>query len=365
MLLYNDKYLTEILKTLKGKYSETEKTMERIHRALLMTADIHYVPKYSNIEKTAFFKTWNPKEFNESIDDDQSLRCRDPERELFVYSLLFMRHQLSLCFWEDMPCKTSGALFAMLLTKAMLESSAVKVDINLKNLVEKMQKDYERKAIGLLNACYAFSPKTSHIMLKIQHDCWGQKTCLDLAEQADSKMFIAQSGCQTLVQEVWLGKISDRNSTWKILLATFFPAFVYGIWFTHDTHRELEKLRKISKSLNVDRNGSILSKQQIDATNRKSSAYVSNEGSTNSVDKKTLVPKESVDSVAQVEVVLSEEISLADRYKFFYTAPIVTFILNVASKLALIILFSYVILAGMFQIWLTFNFISGYLPVKL
>ena len=174
----------------------------------------------------------------------KNLRCSDPERELFIYSLLFMTNQMSVCFWEYMQCKTSSALFAILLTTAMLESSVVLVDINLQKRVEAMQKDYEQKAIGLLNTCYTFSPETSHFMLQIPHEFWGQKTCLDLAEQADSKTFIAQSGCQTLVREVWLGQISDKNSTWKIVLATIFPIYVYGIWFRSDIHQRLETVKK-------------------------------------------------------------------------------------------------------------------------
>ena len=356
MQVSNNKFLLETLETFEGKKHKTKRTLDDIKDALLMKANVPYSPRHilRDQKDTARGSSKSSHVIGLIVNGSTSLakqlkdaRCRinwdyfeDPERELFVYSLLFMRHDMSVYFWEDMPCKTSGALFAILLTKTMMESSAVKVDINLQNAVENMQKDYEQKAIGILNACYAVNSKTSHILLKVQHDCWGKKTCLDLAEKADAKTFIAQSGCQTLVREVWLGKISDRNPTWKIIVAALAPIFVYGIWFKSDVKKELQNL-EINRKHAKEGESSMMSSP--DPTNTSSSLTRVTGGIRNSTD--NLVAQESDESLVQVDS-LQEEVSLVERYQFFYKAPIVTFILNVVSSLVLLILMSYVVITG-------------------
>ena len=312
---YKDKFLERTLSTFKKKHNAAEK-MENIHEAFL-----------ENLDTPAEF--WN---------SEKSLRFSDPERELFIYSLLFMRYQMSVCFWEYMHCKTSGALFAILLTTAMLKSPEVLMDINLQKRVEVIQKDYEQKAIGLLNTCYASNPKKSHLILQFPQEFCGQKTCLDLAEQANLKTFIAQSGCQTLVREVWLGEISEKNLTWKVALAAIFPFYVYAIWLKPDTQQSLAPLKR--KSANPSEGKGKLDTTNVQASTT-SSGYRSSEHATISNDTKEFVAQHSL--AAQVDM---SDMSLIKRYQLFYKAPIVTFILNVSSKLVMLVLFSFVVITG-------------------
>ena len=356
MQVSNNNFLLETLETFEGKERKSKRTLDDIQNALLMKANVPYCARYYSKEQKQTNKSSSKrgqvlgllvnssssvlkqvKDPNSQVNWDQ---FEDPERELFVYSLLFMRHDMSVYFWEDMLSKTSGALFAMVMTKAMLESSSVKVDINLQNLVESMQKDFQEKGIGILNTCYAVNSKTSHTMLKVQHDCWGEKTCLDLAEKADAKSFIAQSGCQTLVREVWLGKISDRNSTWKIILAALAPFLVYSIWFKSDVKKELRNLE------NVRKQGESSLESARDQNYNPGATSKSSIGFSTSTDESILVGRESEESLGATVDNTQDEISFTDRYKFFYKAPIVTFILNVVSNLVLLVLLSYVVMAG-------------------
>ena len=273
--LYNDtlkfsteKFLLETLETKEGKKHIPRRTLEDIQSALLKVSNIDYDPQYSMIERTDpskdavnnILSKKKRRNNNNKIHHAQELSSnqsylqtfRHPERELFVYSLLFIRPEASEYFWEDMLCKTSAALFAILVSKTILNSSGVRVDINLQIKVENMHDLYEFRAKGILNTCYDSDAKRCQTVLKAEHEPWGSKTCLDLAIRADCKDFIAQSGCQTLVRQVWLGKLSDRNPYWRIVGAALIPFFVYALWFKVDVSIEQAELEQDRKRLNQD-----------------------------------------------------------------------------------------------------------------
>ena len=334
MQVSNDKFLLETLESFEGDNHKAKRTLVDIESALLSVASVEYSPQFLLKDRRESGK--NLLKPNKTKNNQQLLRTdrfEHPERELFVYSLLFSRHEMSVYFWEEMLCKTSGALFAMLLLKSMLKSSSVQVDINQQRLIEAIQKNYEDKAVGVLNACYAFNVKKSQTLLKVQHKCWGDKTCLDLAEDADSKEFLSQSACQILIREIWLGNLSNRNSTWGIILAALLPVFVYGVWFKSEITKEMQQLEKSRKKTQEGKRKS-LERSIIETSPRD----LQNGGIS------ARSEKEERD-VTVVEGKL-KDLSLIDRYHFFYTAPIVTFIVNCVFNLIFLILFSFVVMAG-------------------
>ena len=356
----SDKFLLETLETKEGKRHTARRELEDIQSALLMVSNINYSPQYSMVERTetskdvinSLLSKKKRRNNNNKIHHAQELSTtqsysqtfRHPERELFVFSLLFIRPQTSEYFWEDMLCKTSAALFAILVSKKILNSSSVRVDINLQLKVESLLANYEFKAIGILNTCYDISAKTCQTVLKVQHDSWGKKTCLDLAEKADCKEFIAQSGCQTLVREVWLGKLSDRNPLWKIIGATFAPMFVYALWFKFDVsveQAEIEQDRRKLAEAGPGENDVTLNGKDPGGRNALDNIPNKGEGGESN----PLPVFESEDSIGGRKD-LGGDLSLFYRYKYFYTAPIVTFVMNLASFIVFLVLLSIVTLEG-------------------
>ena len=247
------------------------------------------IEKSSAIKKSPIGLAEKVTECAEPAKSDSQFFLR-PERELFVYSLLFVRPEASEYFWEDMTCKTSAAIFAVLISKTILKSREIRDDSNLQSRVVKLLENYKFKATGILNTCYGESAELSQQILQLKHEPWGSKSCLELATQADYKDFIAQSSCQTLIQEVWLGKLRDCNPLWKIIGASLVPFFVPFLSFKGTVSDEAEKKQ-----------------------------------------------------VANQE---EKSISVAKKLKFFYTAPVITFTLNVIATLLFLILFSIVTLEG-------------------
>ena len=218
-----------------------------------------------------------------------------PECSLFVHSLIFGRLEMSEMFWERMQSKTAAALQAFCITKSMLRSFPATIDMTLQDSISKIQKHYEERAVGILTACYRHNIKNSHDLLKVEHEHWYNRSCLTLAQRADCKAFISQSGCQSLIREKWLGDISERNPKWQIFLAAIIPFLVWFIiWFESDTVHEKNK------------------------TTRK----------------------------VDVKIVRRKCLSLLDGWQKFYSTAIVTYTLYVTSNVLLLLLFSYVVLAG-------------------
>ena len=246
-------FLHEILETKKGKQYNEPVTLENIQSALQTVTNIEYEPQYAGSKfvqsKKKQLKRSNkvhrePDQKSTRTDDEPSeillKTFRNPERELFVFSLLFIRLEASEYFWENLLCKTSSAVFAVLVSKKILMSSRVRNDRNLQAEVRNMHENYERQAKEVLNSCYVNNAKWCQTVLKVKHESWGSKTCIDLAIQADCKEFIAQSGCQTLLEKIWRGDIYE-NSLWKIIGATIFPFGVLFVVFDDDNETRAEK----------------------------------------------------------------------------------------------------------------------------
>ena len=248
MQVSSDKYLLETLESSERNSQKNERTLEDIANALLSVSGIEYCPQL--VQRDDLHANKNELKVSKirtSSTEDATDEFKHPERELFVYSLLFSRHEMSAYFWEEMLCKTSGALFAVLLAKSMLRSSSVQVDINHQDSIEAMLKDYETKAVGVLNVCNSCNVKKSQTLLKVQHGSWGDKTCLEISEEADSKKFLSQSACQILIRDICFGKLSDQNPTWKIVLAAFMPVFVFAIAFKSELANEKKQLENTRK----------------------------------------------------------------------------------------------------------------------
>ena len=226
----NESFLRDILELKEGKRHlenllsdiqlKPEKILRVIQLALQLLTNIEFTKKSSKESGTEKFK--------------------NPEHELFVYSLLFIRLETSEFFWENMLCKTSSAVFAVLISKSILNSSSVRGDRNLHARVQNMHENYERQAKGVLNSCYVNSVERCQTIITVEHESWGSKNCIELAIQADCKEFIAHSGCQTLLKKVWRGVLYD-NPVWKIIGATIIPFLVLLVVYKEDVIKERAK----------------------------------------------------------------------------------------------------------------------------
>ena len=75
---------------------------------------------------------------------------------------------------------------------------------------------YEELAIGVLNECYEEDEERSALLLVCELPFWGNSTCLTIAVNAEDMNFIAHSGVQNLLNQIWMGKISEETSMLQV-----------------------------------------------------------------------------------------------------------------------------------------------------
>lgn len=76
--------------------------------------------------------------------------------------------------------------------------------------------EFEDLAIGVLNKCYSVNEHRGQDLLIREMPNWGNATCVLIALQADNKRFISQTACQSLLNSIWMGSLSQDNSLWRV-----------------------------------------------------------------------------------------------------------------------------------------------------
>uniref|UniRef100_A0A6Q2YH30 Transient receptor potential cation channel, subfamily M, member 2 n=1 Tax=Esox lucius TaxID=8010 RepID=A0A6Q2YH30_ESOLU len=98
---------------------------------------------------------------------------RDPVRDLFLWAILQNKKELAEIAWEQ---------------------------------------------VGVFSECHSCDEDRARRMLIRSSPSWGHTTCLRLALEANDKSFIAHSGVQTLLTQIWCGELAVDNPLWRVLL---------------------------------------------------------------------------------------------------------------------------------------------------
>jgi transient receptor potential cation channel subfamily M protein 2 len=70
----------------------------------------------------------------------------------------------------------------------------------------------------VLSECYSTDEKKAQDLLVREQTNWGDTTCMLIAVKADNKVFISQTACQSLLNSIWMGKLAQDNSSWKVCI---------------------------------------------------------------------------------------------------------------------------------------------------
>ncbi|XP_028971789.2 transient receptor potential cation channel subfamily M member 2 isoform X3 [Esox lucius] len=168
---------------------------------------------------------------------------RDPVRDLFLWAILQNKKELAEIAWEQCLDCMSAALAASKILKKLAEEDEEEDD-EAKEMRE-LANYYERHAIGVFSECHSCDEDRARRMLIRSSPSWGHTTCLRLALEANDKSFIAHSGVQTLLTQIWCGELAVDNPLWRVLLCmVFFPLTYIGfLRYRHDDclQKELER----------------------------------------------------------------------------------------------------------------------------
>ncbi|KAM9342245.1 transient receptor potential cation channel subfamily M member 2 [Pholidichthys leucotaenia] len=167
---------------------------------------------------------------------------RDAGRDLFLWAVLQNNKELAEIAWEQCKDCISAALAASQILKKMAVEGS---NADEAQDMQELSSHYEKHAIGVFSECHNSDEERARKLLVRMSGFWGRTTCLRLALEADNKNFIAHSGVQALLTQIWCGELSVDNSVWRVLICmVFFPLIYTGfLVFRRDEilQREAEK----------------------------------------------------------------------------------------------------------------------------
>ncbi|TNN53990.1 Transient receptor potential cation channel subfamily M member 2 [Liparis tanakae] len=182
----------------------------------------------------------------EPLEEAHADAPRDPGRDLFLWAVVQNNRQLAEIAWELCRDCMSAALAASKILKTMAEEGS---DADEAEDMQELANHYENHAIGVFSQCHNSDQERARKLLVRVSPFWGRTTCLRLALEADDKSFVAQSGVQALLTQIWCGELSVDNPVWRVLVCMVFFPLIYTrfLVFRRDEiiHREAEKKEDI------------------------------------------------------------------------------------------------------------------------
>ncbi|KAI7808565.1 putative transient receptor potential cation channel subfamily M member 2 [Triplophysa rosa] len=168
----------------------------------------------------------------------------DPGRDLFLWAVVQNNRELAEIGWEQCRDCIAAALAASKILRKLAQESGEHDGEEAKDMRGHAD-HYETQAIGVFSECHAWDPQRAQKLIIRISPSWGRCTSLWLALEADDKRFIAHSGVQALLTQIWCGELSVDNPYWKILLCMILFPLIYTGFLTfrrdEDIQREAEK----------------------------------------------------------------------------------------------------------------------------
>ncbi|KAJ0070569.1 hypothetical protein NL108_016259, partial [Boleophthalmus pectinirostris] len=146
------------------------------------------------------------------------------ERDLFLWAILHSNKALAEIAWEECQDCMAAALAA---SKILKKLSKEDNDADEAEKMKELANLYEKRAMDVFSECYRGDEARAQKLLVRVSPLWGRTTCLRVALEADDQNFVAQSGVQALLTQIWCGTLSVENPLWRVLLCTLFFPLIY------------------------------------------------------------------------------------------------------------------------------------------
>uniref|UniRef100_A0A8C1MIE2 Transient receptor potential cation channel, subfamily M, member 2 n=1 Tax=Cyprinus carpio TaxID=7962 RepID=A0A8C1MIE2_CYPCA len=155
----------------------------------------------------------------------------DSIRDLFLWAVVQNNPELAEISWEQCRDCIAAALAASKILRKLAQESGEDDSEEAKDMRE-LASHYENQAIGVFSECHSWDAQRAQKLLIRVSPSWGRSTCLWLALKAEAKSFIAHSGVQALLTQIWFGELSVDNAPWKVLLCMIFFPLIYTSFLT-------------------------------------------------------------------------------------------------------------------------------------
>ncbi|KAM8857100.1 transient receptor potential cation channel subfamily M member 2-like [Synchiropus picturatus] len=157
------------------------------------------------------------------VEEDTPAPC-DPARDLFLWAVVQSNKELAEIAWEQCRDCICAALAASKILKKMSRGGS---DADEAEDMRLLARHYEQHAIGVFTQCYNSDQGRARKLLVRASPFWGRTTCLRLALRAGDKNFVALSGVQAHLTQIWCGELSVDNPVWRVFICMIFFPLVY------------------------------------------------------------------------------------------------------------------------------------------
>ncbi|XP_067459474.1 transient receptor potential cation channel subfamily M member 2-like isoform X1 [Thunnus thynnus] len=182
-----------------------------------------------SMEDTSVSPSKSQTDSKAPLREDNAEAKRDPGRDLFLWAVVQNNKELAEIAWEQCTDCISAALAASKILKKMAEEGS---GADETEDMRALASDYEEHAIGVFSECYNSDNERAQRLLVRASPSWGRTTCFRLALEADDKNFVALSGVQALLTQIWCGELSVDNPVWRVLICMIFFPLIYTSFLT-------------------------------------------------------------------------------------------------------------------------------------
>ncbi|XP_047456105.1 transient receptor potential cation channel subfamily M member 2 [Mugil cephalus] len=214
--------------------------------------------------------------------EDKPEPQRDPGRDLFLWAIVQNNKELAEIAWEQCRDCMSAALASSKILKKMAQEGS---DADEAEDMLELADHYERHAIGVFSQCHKNDEERAQkLLVRVSHS-WGKTTCLRLALEADDKNFVAQSGVQALLTQIWCGELSVDSPVWRVLVCMVFFPLIYTSFLVfrrdetiqrdHDKREEIKTVETVTGSMHHITSGSLPQLKPLSCWSRLLSLYSS------------------------------------------------------------------------------------------
>ncbi|KAM7407582.1 hypothetical protein PAMA_003348 [Pampus argenteus] len=219
----------QALNTDKDSISMTHVSDEIRHLLGSFTQRIYTVHSSIPMEDTSTSLHKNEMGSQATVRQNNTKAKRDPAIDLFLWAVVQNNKELAEIAWEQCKdCMTSALAASKILKKMAEEGNDADKAVDTQELAN----HYEKHAIGVFSECYNSDEERAQKLLVRVSSFWGQTTCLRLALEADDKNFVALSGVQALLTQIWCGGLSVDNPVWRVLICMIFFPLIYTGFLT-------------------------------------------------------------------------------------------------------------------------------------
>ncbi|NXO83696.1 TRPM5 protein, partial [Sitta europaea] len=255
----------------------------------------------------------NPKRLPGPLDMNQ--KSENPWRDLFVWAVLQNRHQMANYFWAMGQEGVASALAACKILKEMS-----RLETETKAACAMKEAKYEQLAVELFSECYHNSEERAFALLVRKNQYWSKTTCLQLATEADAKIFFAHDGVQAFLTKIWWGDMSTSTQILKLICAFWCPCLIYTNLISFSEEKQPRKEPEPFR--------------ELDSLDSERTVFFSKEEERGN---DTLEKQNPSANTAWATFVFT-------RWRIFWSAPVTVFMGNVIMYFAFLFLFTYVLL---------------------